>query len=87
MPFTKCLLSCLISLLKLKESQTGIISASESFCSQLCAGGRFYWNYGTGNPYDNYAGDKNCCIYAGFEVVLSVPVAIMQLQISAALCR
>ena len=34
--------SCLISLLSLKESQTCTISASESFCSQLCRW-QFLW--------------------------------------------
>ena len=46
----------------------------------------FCWNYATDTFYGNFAGDI-CCIYAGFEVVLSVAdmlvglsVAIMQLE-------
>ena len=86
-----------------KESQTGTISASQSFCSQFCTGGSFCWNYGTDTFYGNYAGDNNCCICAAFEVVLSVTsmlvdlsvtimqvtvsVAIMQLEVSAALMQ
>ena len=36
------------------------------------AGCSFCWNYATDTFYGNYAGDKTSCIYAGFEVVLSV---------------
>ena len=56
----------------------------------ISAGGSFCWNYTTDTFYANYAGDV-CCIYAGFEVVLSVTsilvdlsVAIMQVTGSAA---
>ena len=80
--------------MQLKESQTGTISASESFCSQFCTGGSFCWNYGTDTFYGNYAGDNNCCICAAFEVVLSVTsmlvdrsVTIMQMTVSAANMR
>ena len=80
-------------MLKLKESQSGTISANESFCSQFSAGGSYRWNYGTDTFYSHYAGDNNCCIYAGFEVVLSVTgmlvdlsVAIMQMTVSLQLC-
>ena len=62
-----------------KESQTGTISASQSFCSQFCTGGSFSWNYGTETFYGNYVGDNNCCIYAGFEVVLSVTGMLVNL--------
>ena len=36
------------------------------------AGGSFGSNYATDTFYGNYAGDNVCCIYAGFELVLSV---------------
>ena len=58
---------------------------------------------GTDTFNGKHAGDNNCCIYAGFEVVLSVTgmfvdlsvaimqvtvsVAIMQLEVSAALTQ
>ena len=65
------------------------------------AGGIFCCNYGT-DPciYGNYASDNVCCIFAGFQVLLSVTgmlvdlsvtimqvtvsVAVMQLEVSAA---
>ena len=54
------------------------------------AGGCFCWNYATDTFNGNYAGDVYC-IYAGFEVVLSVTVmwadlsvAVMQVTVSAA---
>ena len=58
----------------------------------ICAGGSFCCNYATDLCiYGNYASDNVCCIFAGFEVVLSVTgmlvdlsVAIMQLKVSAA---
>ena len=75
-------------------------SAGESACSQLCTGGSVCWNYVTDTFYGNYSGDKVCCIFASFEVVLfvtsmlvdlsaaikqvTVSVAIMQLEVSAA---
>ena len=65
------------------------------------AGGSFCWNSGTDTFYGNYAGDNVCCIYAGFQVILSVTgilvdifiaitqvtgsIAIMQLEVFAAL--
>ena len=60
------------------------------------AGDSSCWNYATDTDtfYSNYAGDNVCCIYADFEVVLSVIVmlvdlcvAIMQLEVSAANMR
>ena len=33
------------------------------------AGNSFCWNYATDTFNGNYACDKICCIYAGFEVV------------------
>ena len=64
------------------------------------AGGSSCWNHEIDIFYGNYAGDNTCCIYPGFEVVLSVTgmlvyfsvaithgtvsVAIMQLEVSAA---
>ena len=46
------------------------------------------WN---GHFYGNYAGDNNCCIYGGFEVIISatgmlvdIYVAIMQMTVSTA---
>ena len=65
-----------------KESQTGTISASQSFCSQFCTGGSFSWNYGTETFYGNYVGDNNCCIYAGFEVVLYVTGVLVDLSVA-----
>ena len=66
-----------------------------------CAGGRFCCNYATDLfIYGNYASDNVCCIFAGFQVLLSVTgmlvdlsvtimqvtviVAVMQLEVSAA---
>ena len=58
------------------------------------AGGSFCWTYGTDTLYGNYAGDNICCIYPGFEEVLSVTgyvggsyflqMTLMQLTVSAA---
>ena len=36
------------------------------------AGDSFRWNYATDTFYGNYANDNACCIFAGFEVALSV---------------
>ena len=36
------------------------------------AGDSSCWNYATDTLYGNYASDNVCCIFAGFEVVLSV---------------
>ena len=56
------------------------------------AGGSFCCNYAT-DPciYGNYASDNVCCIFAGFEVLLSVTgmlvdlsVTIMQVAVSVA---
>ena len=66
-----------------------------------CAGGSFCCNYATDLcVYGNYASDNVCCIFAGFQVLLSVTgmlvdlsatimqvtvsVAVMQLEVSAA---
>ena len=53
----------------------------------------FCWNYATDTFYGNFAGDF-CCIYAGFEVVLSVAdmlvglsVAVMQVTVSVAIMQ
>ena len=54
----------------------------------ICAGDSFCCNYATDLCiYDNYASDNVCCIFAGFQVLLSVTgmlvdlsVAIMQLK-------
>ena len=55
------------------------------------AGGSFCWNYLRNTFYGNYVADNVCCIYAVFELVLSVTgmlvdlsVTIMQLESSAA---
>ena len=56
-------------------------SGGESFC----------WNYATDTFYGNYEGD-NICIYASFEVILSVTgmlvdlsVAVIQVTVSNAI--
>ena len=56
------------------------------------AGGSFCCNYATDLCiHGNYASDNVCCIFAGFQVLLSVTimqvtvsVAVMQLEVSAA---
>ena len=52
----------------------------------------FCWNYATDTFYGNYANGNACCIFAGFEVVLSVTsmfvdlsVTIMQVSVSIAI--
>ena len=45
------------------------------------AGGSIFRNYGTDTFYGNYAGDNVCCIYAGFEVVLSVTGMLADLSV------
>ena len=59
------------------------------------AGGSFCCNYAT-DPciYGNYASDNVCCIFAGFQVLLSVTgmlvdlsVAIMQVTVSVAVMQ
>ena len=50
------------------------------------AGDSFCWNYGTDTFYGNYAGDNVCCIYAGFEVVLSVTDMLVDLSFCCGLC-
>ena len=45
------------------------------------AGGSIFWNYGTDTFYGNYAGDNVSCIYAGFEVVLSVTGMLADLSV------
>ena len=60
-----------------------------------CAGDSFCWNYATTDTfYGNYASDNVCCIFAGFEVVLSVTgmlvdlsVVIMQVTVSVAMMQ
>ena len=83
-----------------KRSQTGTISAIERFYSHS-AGGSFCCNYATNLfIYGIYASDNICCIFPGFQVLLSVTgmlvdrsvtimqvivsVAVMQLEVSAA---
>ena len=58
------------------------------------AGDSFCWDYATHTFYGNYASDKVCCIFAGFEVVLSaistlvdLPVTIMQVTVSVAIMQ
>ena len=58
------------------------------------AGGSFCWNYLRNTFYGNYVGDNVCCIYAVFELVLSVTgmlvdlsVAIMQVTVSVAIMQ
>ena len=60
----------------------------------ISAGGSFCCNYVT-DPciYGNYASDNVCCIFAGFQVLLSVTgmlvdlsVTTMQVSVSVALC-
>ena len=90
--------SSLISLLYLKGSQAPFLQVKVSVVNS--AGGSSCWNHETDIFYGNYAGDNTCCIYPGFEVVLSVTgmlvyfsvaithgtvsVAIMQLEVSVA---
>ena len=50
------------------------------------AGDSFCWNYETDTFYGNYAGDNVCCIYAGFEVVLSVTDMLVDLSFCCGLC-
>ena len=83
-----------------KRSQTGTISAIERFYSHS-AGDSFCCNYATNLCiYGIYASDNICCIFPGFQVLLSVTgmlvdlsvtimqvivsVAVMQLEVSAA---
>ena len=63
-------------------------SAVNSACGSFC------WSYATDTFYGNYAGDKVCCIYPAFEVVLFVTgmlldlsVAIIQVTISLAIMQ
>ena len=59
------------------------------------AGGSFCCNYATDLCiYGNYASDNVCCIFAGFQVLLSVTgmlvnlsVAIMQVTVSVAVMQ
>ena len=84
----------------IKESQTGTISASEVSVVNS-AGGSFCCNYATDLcAYSNYTSENVCCIFADFQVLLSVTsmlvylsvtimqvtvsVAVMQLDVSAA---
>ena len=46
------------------------------------AGGSFCWNYTTDTFYGNYTGDNVCCIYAGFEGVLSVTAMLVDLSVT-----
>ena len=46
------------------------------------AGGSFCWNYATETFYCNCPGDKVCCIYAGFEVGLSVTGMLVGLSVA-----
>ena len=58
----------------------------------ISAGGSLCCNYGTDLCiYNNYASDKACCIFAGFQVLISVTgmlvnlsVTVMQLAVSVA---
>ena len=58
----------------------------------ISAGGSFSCNYATDLCiYGNYANDNACCIFAGFQVLLSITgllvdlsVTIMQVTVSAA---
>ena len=45
------------------------------------AGSTFCWNYATDTFHGNYVGENLCCIYATFEVVLSVTVMLMDLSV------
>ena len=58
------------------------------------AGSSFCWNYATDTFHGNYVGENACCIYASFEVVLSVTgmlmdlyVVIMQVNVSVAIMQ
>ena len=61
----------------------------------ISAGGSFCCNYATDLCiYGNYASDNVCCIFAGFQVLLSVTgmlvdlsVAIMQVTVSVAVMQ
>ena len=45
--------------------------------------GNFCWHYTTHTFYGNYASNKVCCIFAGFdEVVLSVTVMLVDLSVT-----
>ena len=46
------------------------------------AGGSFCWNYAIDTFYGRYAGDNVHCIYAGFEVVLSVTGILLDLPVA-----
>ena len=49
----------------------------------ISAGGSFCCNYATDLCiYGNYASDNVCCIFAGFEVVLSVIVMLVNLSVT-----
>ena len=59
------------------------------------AGGSFCWNYAIDLCiYGNYASDNICCIFAGFQVLLSVTgmlvdlsVTVMQVTVSVAVMQ
>ena len=46
------------------------------------AGGSSWWNYAIDTFYGSYEDDTVCCIYAGFEVVLSVTVMLVDLSVA-----
>ena len=58
------------------------------------AGDSFCWDHATDPFYGNYASDNVCCIFSGFEAVLSVTcmlvdpyVTIMQVNVSVAIMK
>ena len=46
------------------------------------AGDSFCWNYATDTFYGNYVSDNVCCIFAGFEEVLSVTDMLVDLSVT-----
>ena len=47
------------------------------------AGGSFCWNYATDLCiYGNYASDNVCCIFVGFQVLLSVTGTLVDLSVT-----
>ena len=46
------------------------------------AGDSFCWNYDTDTLYGNYANGNTCCIFAGFEVELSVTGMLVNLSVT-----
>ena len=86
MPETWCLLILSISLLQLKESLTGTVSAQVNVSVVNSAGGSFCWDYTTDTSIAtmqlttsdnvNYAGVTFCYSYFGYLFVAVMEVTV-----------